>query len=108
MEMCKIIKQRRRELEMTLDDVAKAVGVNRSTVQRWESGAIFNIKRDKIAKLAFVLRVSPEYLLGWTEDPTRNIDDDLEAACVDLSNREREQLLNYILFLKSQRSGFNG
>ena len=34
----KIIKKNRLELNLTLEDVAKAVGVSKSTVQRWESG----------------------------------------------------------------------
>lgn len=103
MEMNEIIRSRRQELGMTLDEVARAVGVNRSTVQQWESGAIYNLKRDKISLLAFVLRVSPEYLLGWTKDPVRRVEDDLEAACVDLTPPEREQVLNYVTFIKSQR-----
>ena len=60
--MCEIankIKTRRIELGLTLEDVAKAVGVGRSTVQRWESGLIQNMKRDKIAKLASVLQMNP-------------------------------------------------
>lgn len=103
MEMNEILRNRRTELGLTLDDVGRAVGVHRSTVQRWESGSITNLKRDKIAMLAFVLRVSPEYLLGWTQDSARRVDDDLEAACVDLTDAERENVLNYIAFLKAQR-----
>ena len=60
--MCEIankIKTRRIELGLTLEDVAQAVGVGRSTVQRWESGLIQNMKRDKIAKLASVLQMNP-------------------------------------------------
>lgn len=60
--MCEIankIKNRRLELGLTLEDVAQAVGVGRSTVQRWESGLIQNMKRDKIAALAKVLQMDP-------------------------------------------------
>lgn len=60
--MCEIankIKARRIELGLTLEDVAQAVGVGRSTVQRWESGLIKNMGRDKIVALAKVLQISP-------------------------------------------------
>lgn len=64
--MCEIsnkIKTRRLELELTLEEVAQAVGVGRSTVQRWESGLIKNMGRDKIAALAKVLQISPVELV---------------------------------------------
>ena len=60
--MCEIankIKTRRQELGLTLEDVAQAVGVGRSTVQRWESGLIKNMGRDKIAALAKILQINP-------------------------------------------------
>ena len=60
--MCEIankIKSRRQELGLTLEDVAQAVGVGRSTVRKWETGLIKNMGRDKIAALAAVLQLDP-------------------------------------------------
>lgn len=62
-EIANMIKARRIELGLTLEDVAQAVGVGRSTVQRWESGLIKNMGRDKIVKLAAVLQISPVELV---------------------------------------------
>ena len=64
--MCEISKKislRRKQLGLTLEDVGKAVGVGRSTVQRWESGLIRNMGRDKIAALARVLQINPVELV---------------------------------------------
>lgn len=64
--MCEIankIKSRRQELGLTLEDVAQAVGVGRSTVRKWETGMIKNMGRDKIAALAKVLQISPVELV---------------------------------------------
>ncbi len=47
------------ELGLTLEEVGAYVGVGKSTVKKWESGYIKNIKRDKIALLAEVLKLSP-------------------------------------------------
>lgn len=58
------ISARRKELGLTLDEVAAFVGVNKGTVSRWESGEIDNMRRDKIAKLADVLKVSPLFIMG--------------------------------------------
>ena len=51
--------ERRLELGLSLEDVAKAVGVGKSTVRKWEVGIIKNMGRDKIAALARVLEMSP-------------------------------------------------
>lgn len=68
MELNEILKTRRDELRLTLDDIAKFVGVSAATVSRWESGEIKNLRRDKIAKLAEVLQCKPSYLLGWSDE----------------------------------------
>ena len=60
-----IIKNRRLELDLTMKDVAKALGVSEATVSRYESGEIQNMGIDKIETLAKVLRCSPGYLMGW-------------------------------------------
>lgn len=74
MEMKDKIKQRREELGLTLEEVGNIVGVGKSTVRKWETGDIANMRRDKIAKLAVALRTSPAYLLGYERQkkpPTR-------------------------------------
>ena len=64
MELKEIIKIKREELGLTLEEIGKIVGVSKTTVQRWESGEIKNLRRDKIGKLANALGVSPSLLLG--------------------------------------------
>ena len=63
------IHNRRLELGKTLEEIGAVVGVSKGTVQRWESGNISNMRRDKIAKLAEALEVSPAQLLGWDDEP---------------------------------------
>lgn len=63
------IKRRRRELDMTLEAVAKEVGLSRQTLSRYETGVIGNIPSDKVEALAKVLRTTPSALMGW-EDPS--------------------------------------
>lgn len=62
------IKQKREERRMTLDEVAKKVGITRQTIQKYESGVISNIPSDRIELLAAALDVSPGYLMGWTNE----------------------------------------
>lgn len=63
-----IIKKQRLQLGLTLKDIAKAVNVTEATVQRWESGNIKNVRRDKINKLARVLQCSPNLLIDYDDD----------------------------------------
>lgn len=67
MDLCDKIKQLRTQKEMTLEDVAKIVGVSASTIMRYENGNIKNLRRDKIKKLADALSTTPAYLMGWTD-----------------------------------------
>lgn len=72
-EMSIKIKQLRLEKGMTLEQVAVIVGVGKSTVRKWETGMIANMKRDKIALLARALSTTPAYLMGWDEETTTPI-----------------------------------
>jgi repressor LexA len=60
----KFLRQRRKQLGLTLDDVAVIVGVGKSTVRKWESGEISEMGRSNIAGLAKALRISPLLILG--------------------------------------------
>lgn len=58
------LKKRRLELNLTLEEVGNIVGVAKSTVRKWETGAIENMKSDKISLLAKALQVSPAFIMG--------------------------------------------
>lgn len=62
------IRSRRKELNLTLEQVGDLVGVGKSTVRKWETGDIENMKRDKIVKLARALKVSPSYIMGIEDE----------------------------------------
>lgn len=66
------IKKARLQQNMTLDDVAKIVGVSKQTIQRYESGVIGNIPSDKIEKIAIALHTTPGALMGWDSDTPTN------------------------------------
>lgn len=66
--MAQKIKDLRKEKGLTLEQVASVVGVGKSTVRKWETGMIANMRRDKIAALAKALGTTPAYLMGWKEE----------------------------------------
>lgn len=68
MEIKDIIKNRRTELHLTLEDVAKYTRVSPATVSRWESGDIANMRRNKIALLSSILQINPMILMGLEDE----------------------------------------
>ena len=92
MELKDRLKQRRIDLNLTLEYVAKLVGVTRATVQKYETGVISNIPSDKIELLAAALQATPAYLMGWEETPTLPSG----AVPIDLSHLKRIPILGRI------------
>lgn len=114
MEMGNRIKLLREEKGMTLEELGDKVGVGKSTVRKWETGMIANMKRDKIAKLADALNVSPGYLMGW-ETPAPD-DAELFADMLgdskllkymsmvnNMDTEQKEQIYSYIEFVASKK-----
>jgi repressor LexA len=60
---------------MTLEELAKFVGVSKQTIQRYEIGQITNIPSDRIEKMANALSVSPSELMGWKTEKTEAKDE---------------------------------
>ena len=83
------IKELRLAKDMTLEQVATIVGVGKSTVRKWETGAIHNMGRDKIDSLAKALNVTPAYLMGWDETYEHTVE------VVNVSSREREVMRKF-------------
>lgn len=63
-----VLKKRRKELGLTLAQIAAEMGVAEATVQRWESGNIKSVRYDKIERLANVLKVEPASIMGWKKE----------------------------------------
>ena len=60
-----LLKCKRKELNLTMKQVADFVGVSEATVSRWESGNIANMGRDKIALLSQILKLTPGAIAGY-------------------------------------------
>lgn len=63
MSIAKRLHDRRIELGLTLEQVGDACGVSKATVQRWETGSIRNMRRDRLKLLANTLRLNPAELI---------------------------------------------
>lgn len=82
------IKERRKQLEMSADDVANELGVSRSTIFRYENGHIEKVPANVLEKLAAILKTTPAYLMGWEG----SVKDDVKAnEIVDEAHQTEER-----------------
>lgn len=107
-----IIKERRESLGYSLNELAEKIGVNRSTVMRWENGDIENMKRDKIVSLSEALKISPAVIMGWEdiEEPeVAKVDvfiNELKDITSDANEATKRAILDYAYFaLERQKKG---
>ena len=62
------IKERRLALNLTQEELAQRLGLQKSAIAKYESGRVENIKRSVLAKMAEILECSPTYLMGWDDE----------------------------------------
>lgn len=104
-----LIKRKRKEKRLTLEEVADYVGVGKSTASKWERGYIKNIKRDKVVPLANILGIDPLLLIFGSEKDTQfehitplefqSEVTQLLNQVVDLTPQEKQIILSNINFI---------
>lgn len=71
MEIGERIRNRRLELSLTQEELAKRVGYSsKTTIAKIETNAN-QVRQSMITKLAKALDVTPGYLMGWEENMTK-------------------------------------
>lgn len=75
MTIGKAIKARRKELKMSVEELAKAIGKDRSTIYRYERGDIEHIPMELLMPIAKALKTSPKHLVV----PCKKWEIDLDA-----------------------------
>lgn len=103
MEIKDLIREKRQELGLTYEQLGELVGVGKSTVRKWETGMIENMRRDNIIALSKALNISPALLMGWdfskTEiNPRNNYSEEEQQHIEDLrklNNIGKNKVINY-------------
>lgn len=97
------IKARRIQLNMTADELADIIGVSRSTMFRYEKGAIEKIPYLRLMDIAKALRTTWGDLMGLESNTALPItgESGKEAASIieNLSPAKQEEALNYLRYL---------
>ena len=71
------IRNRRLELGLSVDDLAKLLQKNRATVYRYESNYIKSYSPDVLESLAKALQTTPAYFYGYDDSTPEPRHDDL-------------------------------
>lgn len=97
----KRIQARRKELDLTQEVIANRLSLNKSTIARYESGAVEKIKLPVIQAMAQILDVNPDWLALKTDkkgcyadcvDITKNIQLSKHEAYLILAYREHPDM----------------
>ena len=67
------IRHRRKELGLSVDELAEKLGKDRATIYRYESREIAKLPTTVLEPLSKALKVSPSYLMGWDEIPSSDL-----------------------------------
>ena len=70
-EIGKRIQQRRKDLKISVADVATYTSLSKATIHRYENGDIKDIKLPVLEKLATILDVDTLWLIGKSENMIR-------------------------------------
>jgi repressor LexA len=69
--MGETIKELRKAKGYTQEELGDLLGVKKAAVNKWETGAVENIKRSVIANMAKIFSVSPTYLMCLEEEDVK-------------------------------------
>lgn len=108
MNLCELIKQRREDKHLTMEQLGKLVGVQKSAVSKWEHGRVGTMKTDTAMKLAKVLDIPKEYFLGFVMEDRNVTEDDVKKdmlwnAFTQLTEENQRAVFIMINALASQQ-----
>ena len=118
-EIGKRIKDRRTELKLSQEKLGSALGVNKSTIQRYESQGVDPDKAMILSSLADELETTVEWLKGESDEKNtyefkglkrkveKSLDTYLDTLCNSLDGVIRDAMLNYLIESIDMSSLFN-
>lgn len=103
------IRNRRLELGLSVDDLARLLNKNRATVYRYESSYIKSYSPDVMESLAKALQTTPAYFYGYDDDSeSSETDPEIHIVTSMMENMTKEQKRQVIdlirIVMKNQKS----
>lgn len=97
-------KELRERAGLKQENIARICGVGQSAISSWEVGAA-TPRPNQLKKLCSFYGVSADYILGISgDDPDlSDIEFALAGAIRDLSDAEKQDVLDYVRFKRAQK-----
>ena len=104
------MKNRRKELKLSADELGARLGKNRSTIYRYENGDIENLPFPMLEPIAKALEMDPRDLVDWEYSEQEEENKKNSDAIADITKRmfEDQEFFYIVNFLqKLDRKQFN-
>ena len=88
------LKQRRLDEKMSAEELAKRLGVSKTTIYRYEKGEIAKVPTETLEKISKILNTSPAYFMDWSDIPN-NTKSDIVVIYDKLNQTRQEKVLNF-------------
>ena len=95
------IRNRRIELGLSVDDLAKLLNKNRATVYRYESNYIKTYAPEVISMLADALQTTPAYFYGYEEQEDNVSDPEIRIVSGMMENLSKEQKQQIVAIVRA-------
>ena len=111
MTIGKQIRKRRKELKMSVDELAMRVGKDRSTIYRYENGDIGNMPLELVSPMVEALKMTPQELLslfiGKSEWLAKHVECFATTEGYDLNDEETRLFHEIAKYLMNNRHSEN-
>lgn len=102
------IKRIRKEKKIPVSQITDALGINRTSLYRYEKGEINKMPHTTLIPIAKILGVSPAYLLSGKEKESNNYNELINnlkktIGDIEFSDNEITEITSYIEFIISKR-----
>lgn len=89
------LRRYRRLANLTQKELAEKLGLTESTINKYENGKVQSVDIDFVKRIAYILKIQPEVLMGWETENTYYLDDDLVSQMQkDYENPETRFLMD--------------
>ena len=78
------IKTLRKQNGLSQEQLADLLGLQKSAIAKYENGRVINIKRSTIAAMANIFHCTPSYIMGWSDEPDKQISSHISNKAVQI------------------------
>ena len=96
------IKERRKAIGLSAEQVAAELSVSAATIYRYEKGDIEKLPGYILEPLSKILRTTPNYIMGWADDPNPTIEKPAPIPENELSDLQK-QAIKFVTSLSDEQ-----